>query len=54
VGVVVGLSYRGRDVGYGCLRENKVLMKIFGPKRDEGTGGWSRLIPRDCIIGISH
>jgi hypothetical protein len=24
-------------------RENKVLRKIFVPKRDEGTGGWRKL-----------
>jgi hypothetical protein len=23
--------------------ENKVLRKIFGPKRDEVTGGWRKL-----------
>jgi hypothetical protein len=23
--------------------ENRVLMRIFGPKRDEVTGGWRRL-----------
>jgi hypothetical protein len=24
-------------------RENRVLRKIFGPKRDEVTGGWRKL-----------
>jgi hypothetical protein len=23
--------------------ENRVLRRIFGPKRDEGAGGWRRL-----------
>jgi hypothetical protein len=23
--------------------ENRVLRRIFGPKRDEGTGGWREL-----------
>jgi hypothetical protein len=26
-----------------ALRENRMLRRIFGPKRDEKTGGWRRL-----------
>jgi hypothetical protein len=26
-----------------CLFENRVLRRIFGPKRDEVTGGWRKL-----------
>jgi hypothetical protein len=35
------LAYKGRKI----LRvfENKVLRRIFGPKRDEVTGEWRRL-----------
>ena len=25
------------------MLENKVLRRIFGPKRDKGTGGWRKL-----------
>jgi hypothetical protein len=25
------------------LKENRVLMRVFGPKRDEVTGGWRKL-----------
>jgi hypothetical protein len=40
--------------------ENRVLRRIFGPKRDEETGGWGKLhneelhnlysFPRVCVI----
>jgi hypothetical protein len=26
-----------------CVLENRMLRKIFGPKRDEVTGGWRKL-----------
>jgi hypothetical protein len=39
MGVKLGLSYWGRNVGWG----NRVLRKIFGPKRDEVTGEWRKL-----------
>jgi hypothetical protein len=29
--------------------ENRVLRRIFGPKRDEVTGGWRKLHMRSCI-----
>jgi hypothetical protein len=40
--------------------ENRVLMRIFGPKRDEVTGGWGKLHNEElhnvysspCIIGL--
>jgi hypothetical protein len=30
--------------------ENKVLRRIFGPKRDEVTGGWRNCIMRSFVI----
>jgi hypothetical protein len=38
--------------------ENEVLRKMFGPRREEGTGGWSELHSEDlhnfyCISDIT-
>jgi hypothetical protein len=30
--------------------ENRVLRRIFGPKRDEVTGGWKSCIMRSCMV----
>jgi hypothetical protein len=30
--------------------ENRVLRRIFGPKRDEVTGGWRNCIMRSCMV----
>jgi hypothetical protein len=30
--------------------ENRVLRRIFGPKRDEVTGGWKKCIMRSFVI----
>jgi hypothetical protein len=30
--------------------ENKVLRRIFGPKRDEVTGGWRKLHNEELIL----
>jgi len=37
VGVKLGRSHCGRNVDWGVF-ENRVLRRIFGPKRDEVTG----------------
>jgi hypothetical protein len=29
--------------------ENRVLRRIFGPKRDEVTGGWRKMLMRSSI-----
>jgi hypothetical protein len=29
---------------------NKVLRRIFGPKRDEASGGWRKLIMKSFVI----
>ena len=42
MGVKLGCSHSGRNVGSGCF-ENRVLRRIFGPKRDEVTGEWRKL-----------
>ena len=34
--------------------ENKVLRKIFGPKRDEVTGEWKRLHNENLYVCTSH
>jgi hypothetical protein len=34
--------------------ENRVLMKIFGPKRDGVTGEWRRLHNEELIICTVH
>jgi hypothetical protein len=36
--------------------ENRVLRRIFGPKRDEATGGWRKLCnePRDLYSSPSR
>ena len=33
--------------------ENKVLRRIFGPKRDEVTGEWRRLHNEELYVGYS-
>jgi hypothetical protein len=48
-------NYNFRD----CLNgfENEVLRKIFGPKRDEVTGGWRRLhneMGRACSTNVEE
>ena len=42
MGVKLGRSHSGRNVGLGCF-ENRVLRGTFGPKRDEVTEEWSKL-----------
>jgi hypothetical protein len=34
--------------------ENRMLRRIFGPKRDEVTGGWRNCIMRSCMVCIIH
>jgi len=34
--------------------ENRVLRRIFGPKRDEVTGEWRKYIMRSLIICTAH
>jgi hypothetical protein len=34
--------------------ENRVLRKIFGPKRDEVTGEWRKLMMRSLMICTPH
>jgi hypothetical protein len=34
--------------------ENRVLRRIFGPKRDEVAGGWKNCIMRSCIVCTLH
>jgi hypothetical protein len=34
--------------------ENRVLRRIFGPKRDEITGGGEKCITRSLMIGTPH
>ena len=34
--------------------ENRVLRRIFGPKRDEITGEWGKLHNEDLIICTAH
>ena len=34
--------------------ENRVLRKIFGPKRDEVTGDWRNYILRSLMICTAH
>ena len=41
MGGELGLSYWGMNTGW--LFENRVLRRIFGPKRDEVTGEWRKL-----------
>jgi hypothetical protein len=33
---------------------NRVLRRIFGPKRTEVTGEWCNCIMKDLMIGIPH
>jgi len=42
MGVKLGRSLSGRNVGRGCLRIGP-LRGIFGPKRGELTGEWRKL-----------
>jgi hypothetical protein len=32
------------------VSENRVLRRIFGPKKDEVTGGWRKLHMRSCMV----
>jgi hypothetical protein len=34
--------------------ENRVLMRIFGWKRDEVMGGWKNCLTRSCMICMLH
>jgi hypothetical protein len=34
--------------------ENRVLRRIFGPKRDEGTGGWENCTTRSFVTCTLH
>jgi hypothetical protein len=34
--------------------ENRVLRRIFGPKRDEVTGEWRKLIMRSLMVFTRH
>jgi hypothetical protein len=34
--------------------ENRVLRRIFGPEREEVTGGWRKLHMRSCIICVIY
>ena len=51
MGVNVGLSHRGRNLGWMVL-ENKVLRKIFGPKGDEVGGGGGRKLHAEDLRGV--
>jgi len=42
MGVKLGRSHLGRKVGLGVF-ENRVLRRIFGPKKDEVTRAWRKL-----------
>jgi hypothetical protein len=42
MGVNLGLSHSGKEQRLSVF-ENRVLRRIFGPKRDEATGEWRRL-----------
>jgi hypothetical protein len=42
MGVKLGLSHCGRNLRLRVF-ENRVLRRIFGPKRDGVTGEWRRL-----------
>jgi hypothetical protein len=39
----VGCSAKGKKIYRLRVFENRVLRRIFGPKRDEVTGGWRKL-----------
>ena len=43
MGMKLGSSHRGRNVGRLRVFQNRVLRRIFGPKRHEITGEWRRL-----------
>ena len=34
--------------------EDRVLRRIFGPKRDEGTGDWRKLLNEEIMICTVH
>jgi len=43
MGMELGSSHRGRNVGRLRVFQNRVMRRIFGPKRHEVTGEWRRL-----------
>jgi hypothetical protein len=43
----------GKELRF-CVFENRVLRRMFGPKRDEVTGNGENVIMRSFIICISH
>jgi hypothetical protein len=52
MGVKLGLSRKGKNI----LRvfENRLLRRIFGPKRDKVTGGWRKLYNESFITFTLH
>ena len=53
VGVNLGHSHWGRNLGWGCLR-NSVLRSIFGPKRGKVIGDWKNYIMRNWMMCTAH
>jgi len=43
-----------REEGRLRVFENRVLRKIFGPKRDEVTGEWRKHVMRSLMICTPH
>jgi hypothetical protein len=41
MGVKHGLSHKGENKFMEC--DNRMLKRIYGPKREAGTGGWREL-----------
>jgi hypothetical protein len=41
--IILSSIYNNNNIGILMVFENRVLRRIFGPKRDEVTGGWRKL-----------
>jgi hypothetical protein len=56
--IILPVIFYGCETWYLTIREehrmrvfeNKVLRRIFGPKREEVTGGWRKLLMRSFVI----
>jgi hypothetical protein len=51
--VKFGLSHEGKNIDKGCF-ENRVLRRIYRPKRDDVTGGWKNYIMRSFMIRVAR
>jgi hypothetical protein len=45
--IAIGLSHSGKNIG--SVFENRALRRMFGPQRDDLTGGWRKLLKEEQL-----